>query len=203
MTSTPLVPEQSGSTAAPSVADPADAPADVSAEVAADSPTALERGRDVAIERGREAAERVGDAVSTIVGRIRNKAELAEDRGRTVIADEVVEKIAGIAAREVAGVFDLGGDVSRVFASLRERIGLAEEGTGEEANRGVRVRLDGTTAVIDLTIVIEFGYVVHSVTDAVRTKVIASVESMLGLEVTEVNIRVDDVHVAEPGALTP
>jgi uncharacterized alkaline shock family protein YloU len=163
------------------------------------SEVALERGRE-AVEMGREAAERVGDAVeraaSTLVTRFRNNAELAEDRGMTTIADEVVEKIAGIAAREVPGVHDLGGEVSRVFASLKERIGLGET-TNDEADRGVAVRLEGTTAEIDLKIVIEFGFVVHSVTDAVRTKVISSVENMLGLEVTEVNIRVNDVHVPD------
>jgi uncharacterized alkaline shock family protein YloU len=161
--------------------------------------TALDRGRD-AVEKGREAAERVGhvveQAASTLVTRFRNNAELAEDRGMTTIADEVVEKIAGIAAREVAGVHDLGGEVSRVFASLKERIGLGET-NNDEADRGVAVRLEGTTAEIDMKIVIEFGYVVHSVTDAVRTKVISSVENMLGLEVTQVNIRVNDVHVPE------
>jgi uncharacterized alkaline shock family protein YloU len=187
MTTTPLVPEQPG---------------------------AGEQAVNVALERGREAAERVGvaaervgeavgGAVTNLVDRLRNTAEVAGERGSTTIADEVVGKIAGIAAREVAGVYDLGGDTARVFASLKERIGLAGEGTGEDSDRGVRVRLEGTTAVVDMTIVIEFGYVVHSVTDAVRTKVISSVETMLGLEVTEVNIRVDDVHVADKGQLTP
>ena len=182
-------------------------PEQVAAETATDETlhAALDRGRD-AVEKGREAAGRMGDAVeraaSTLVTRLRNNAELAEDRGRTTIADEVVEKIAGIAAREVAGVHDLGGEVSRVFASLKERIGIGET-NNDEADRGVTVRLEGTTAEIDLKIVIEFGYVVHSVTDAVRTKVISSVENMLGLEVTQVNIRVNDVHVPENGDAVP
>ena len=162
--------------------------------------TPLQRGR-VAMERveevAGEVASRAGDAVERAFTRLRNTASLTEERGTTTIADEVVGKIAGIAAREVAGVHDLGGDVARGFAFLKEKVGLGDsEDEGSGANRGVRVRLEGTTASIDMTIVVEFGFVVHSVTDAVRTKVIGSVENMLGLEVTEVNIRVDDVHVS-------
>lgn len=144
-----------------------------------------------------QAASRAGEAVERVATRLRNTAMLAEERGTTTIADEVVGKIAGIAAREVAGVHDLGGDLARGFAALKERVGLGDADGGEESDRGVRTRLEGTVAVIDMTIVIEFGFVVHSVTDAVRAKVISSVENMLGLEVTEVNIRVDDVHVPD------
>lgn len=168
-------------------------------EAASPEETPMQRGRE-AVERFGEAASRAGTAagaaVERVVGRVRNTAELAEERGLTTIADEVVGKVAGIAAREVAGVHDLGGDFSRGFAFLKERVGLGDV-DGGDADRGVRVRLEGDTASIDLTLVVEFGYVVHSVTDAVRTKVISSVENMLGLEITEVNIRVDDVHVPD------
>lgn len=188
-------------TSTPETTTPETTTTDETAAVASDTTTDFQAAAQHAVDRGREAAERVGDAVSTAAGnlvtRLRNTAEISGDeRGSTTIADEVVEKIAGIAAREVPGVHDLGGEVSRVFASLKERIGLGES-TNEEADRGVAVRLEGTTAEIDMKIVIEFGFVVHSVTDAVRTKVIGAVENMLGLEVTEVNIRVNDVHVPD------
>lgn len=158
-------------------------------------------------ERAGEVADAVGDAVeraaqasgrvaAAVVDRLRNNAELLADRGTTTIANEVVEKIAGIAAREIPGVHDLGGDVARVFAAVKERIGLGE---ADEGNRGVNVRLDGRSATISITIVIEFGFVVYSVTEKVRAKVISSIENLLGLEVTEVNIVVDDVHVDDSG----
>jgi uncharacterized alkaline shock family protein YloU len=171
----------------------------------------LDRGRDAVEQVGDqvgEAAGWAGDAVeraaaasgrvaSAFVDRMRNNAELAVERGTTSIADEVVEKIAGIAARDVPGVYDLGGDVSRIFASLKERIGLGEK--DDDTDRGIEVRLDGRSAVVNVTLVIEYGYVVHSVTEKVRSKVISSVENLLGLEVTEVNILVDDVHVEDTG----
>jgi uncharacterized alkaline shock family protein YloU len=207
MTSTPETQTQQ---AVPAQSPAADEVSTDAAESTSDTPTAF---RDAALERGRDAAEKVGaaaqqvgekvgDAVSNLVTRLRNTAEIEDDeRGKTSIADEVVQKIAGIAAREVPGVHDLGGQASRMFASLREKIGLGES-DNEEADNGVSVLLEGTTAVIDLKVVIEFGYVVHSVTDAVRTKVISAVENMLGLEVTAVDIRVTDVNVPDSDAAT-
>ncbi|WP_432835904.1 Asp23/Gls24 family envelope stress response protein [Dactylosporangium sp. CA-092794] len=140
-----------------------------------------------------------GRIASQVVDRLRNNAELAAERGITTIADEVVEKVAGIAARQVPGVYDLGGDVARVFAAVRDRIGLGGE-DGETSNRGVSVRLEGRTATVRVTLVIEYGFVVYSVAEKVRTKVIGSVENLLGLEVTAVDIVVDDVHVDEKDA---
>jgi uncharacterized alkaline shock family protein YloU len=153
-----------------------------------------------------EAAERAGDYVEKAAGatsrlagqvaeRIRNTSELTSERGSTRIADEVVEKIAGFAAREVEGVYDLGGDVARMFASVKERIGLGD--ADDQKDRGVTVRLEGVTASVKIVLVIEYGYVVYSVTEKVRTKVIASVENLLGLEVTGVDIVVDDIHIDE------
>jgi uncharacterized alkaline shock family protein YloU len=148
-----------------------------------------------------EAADRAVDATRDAIGqatrRLRNNAELPADRGRTTIRHEVVEKIAGIAAREVPGVYDLGGDVARVFSAVKERIGLGDA----DEDQGVSVTLTGTTAAIEVVIVIEFGYVVHSVTDTVRVKVINSVENLLGLEVTGVDVIVDDVHIEDKGPL--
>jgi len=150
---------------------------------------------DAVSDAADRAVEATRTAFDTAARRLRNNAELAADRGSTHIRHEVVEKIAGIAAREVPGVYDLGGDVARMFSAVKERIGLGDA----DADQGVKVTLEGRTAKIDVVIVIEFGYVVHSVTDTVRVKVINSVENLLGLEVTGVDVIVDDVHVDDDG----
>jgi uncharacterized alkaline shock family protein YloU len=144
-----------------------------------------------------KAQDALADAAKTAMTRIRNNAELPAARGRTTIANEVVEKIAGIAAREVPGVYDLGGDVARMFSAVRDRLHLGDESKAQ----GVSVRLDGATAEIDVTIVIEFGFVISSVTDKVREKVISSVEALLQLEVKSVDVLVDDIHVEEEGPI--
>ena len=134
---------------------------------------------------------------STVDEVLRNNASVAAARGKTTIGNEVVEKIAGIAAREVPGVHDLGGDVARVLSSVREKLHLGEE----SAAQGVSVKLDGRKAEITVVIVIEFGFQVFSVTEKVREKVISSVENLLGLEVVAVDVTVDDVHVPDEGAV--
>src|SRR5206468_805934 len=96
------------------------------------------------------AASASGRIAHEVVDRLKNEAELTAERGTTTIGDEVVAKIAGIAAREVPGVFDLGGDVARVISSVRERVGLGDN----SADQGVSVRLDGKTAAIRLVLVI-------------------------------------------------
>jgi len=146
-------------------------------------------------EYAHSAAKATTEFASHVADRVRNNAELPADRGSTTIADEVVEKIAGFAAREVDGVYDLGGDVARALASVKERVGLGHK--EEMSAQGVSVRLEGNTATVRIIIVIEYGYVVYSVTEKIRAQVIGAVESMLGLEVTAVDINVDDVHIDE------
>ena len=66
-------------------------------------------------------------------------ARLADDpaQGKTTIAPSVVQKIAGIAAREISGVYAMGGGVSRVFGAIRERI--PGGGSGAANIAGVQV----------------------------------------------------------------
>ncbi len=146
-------------------------------------------------EAADKASEAITEATQQAMTRLRNNASLPSERGATTIANEVVEKISGIAAREVPGVYDLGGDTARMFSELKERLHLGEESKAQ----GVSVRLSGAAAEISVTLVLEYGFVVSSVTDKVREKVISSVEELLELDVTAVNILVDDIHVPDPG----
>jgi uncharacterized alkaline shock family protein YloU len=80
---------------------------------------------------------------------------------------------------------------------MRDRVGLGEPG---RANQGVSARLEGRTAKIGVTLVVEYGVQVHPVSQQVRAAVIEAVERMLDLAVTEVNLVVDDVQVPDPAA---
>ncbi|PRY14570.1 Asp23/Gls24 family envelope stress response protein [Kineococcus rhizosphaerae] len=118
---------------------------------------------------------------------------LGSDHGSTTIADTVVSKIAGIAAGDVSGVHALGGGAARAVGALRERI------PGGRVNRaqGVSVEVGERQAAIDIELIAEYGVPIADLTAAVRRNVIASVERMTGLEVTEVNLEVSDIHLPE------
>ncbi|MGI8429149.1 MAG: Asp23/Gls24 family envelope stress response protein [Solirubrobacteraceae bacterium] len=114
-----------------------------------------------------------------------------EQRGTTTIADSVVHKVAGIAAREVPGVYQLGGAGARAFSNVTQRVGIGDLGA-----QGVSVEVGVRQAAVDLTLVVEYGESIPQITQRVRNQVIKRVESITGLEVTEVNIMVDDLHFA-------
>ncbi|MFH0244946.1 Asp23/Gls24 family envelope stress response protein [Streptomyces sp. HK10] len=117
-------------------------------------------------------------------------------RGRTTIADGVVEKIAGMAAREVDGVHAMGAGMSRTFGAVRDRV-PGGGGGSSSVTRGVKVEVGETQAAIDLDIVVEYGVSITDVASDVRENVIGSIERMAGLEVVEVNVTVDDVKLPD------
>ncbi|UXA12453.1 Asp23/Gls24 family envelope stress response protein [Mycobacterium sp. SMC-8] len=122
-----------------------------------------------------------------------SETALTTSHGKTTIADTVVSKIAGLSAREVHGVYDLGGGAQRIVGQLRERIPGATVNHGQ----GVSVEVGEKQAAIDIDIVAEYGVAITDLASGIRRNVIAAIEKMTGLEVTEVNITVNDVHVED------
>ncbi|WP_033289532.1 Asp23/Gls24 family envelope stress response protein [Amycolatopsis jejuensis] len=127
------------------------------------------------------------------------KSRLATDQGMTTIADVVVQKIAGLATREVPGVHALGGGAARAFSAIRERI----PGATASAGQGVSVEVGEKQAAVDLQVVVEYGAAIADVARSIRRGVIGGVEHMTGLEVVEVNIAVSDLHLPEDGDERP
>lgn len=114
-------------------------------------------------------------------------------RGRTTIADGVVEKIAGLAARDVVGVHALGSGFARTLGAVRDRV----PGGSRSATRGVKAEVGEVQTAIDLDIVVDYGVSIAEVARVVRENVISAVERMTSLEVVEVNIAVGDVKLPD------
>ena len=121
-------------------------------------------------------------------------AQGVEVKGRISIADEVVEKIAALAAMQVPGVADLGGDFARVLESVRERVGIG----AKRGDQGVKADVKGQEVSISVTVMVEFGHVVMEVARQVQANVAVQTNRMLGLRVIEVNVTVDDVRTSPP-----
>nr|WP_245558229.1 Asp23/Gls24 family envelope stress response protein [Nocardia thailandica] len=124
---------------------------------------------------------------------------MATDLGTTTVADTVVQKIAGLAAREVRGVHDLGGGTARAIGALRDRIPGASSSIGQ----GVSVEVGEKQAAVDLELVVEYGVSIAELAKAVRRNVITAIEQMTGLEVVEVNINVNDVYIEDDSEQQP
>lgn len=112
--------------------------------------------------------------------------------GKTIISDGVIAKVAGIAAREVPGVHALGGGGARAFGAIRDAVNATDLG------QGVKVEVGETQAAADITIVVAYPAPIHQVAANVRAAVAGAITQLAGLEVVEVNVEVNDVHV--PGA---
>lgn len=118
---------------------------------------------------------------------------LVTEFGATTVEETVVQKLSGIAAREVPGVYAMGNAARRTFDAISERI----PGSRTQVSGGVAVEKGDRQTVIDLSIIVDYGASIVEVAEKIRRNVIRAVEHGTGLEVVEVNITVGDVHLPE------
>lgn len=108
--------------------------------------------------------------------------------GEVQIANEVVASIAGISASEVEGVDSMAG-------------GLAGELAGKfgakNLSKGVKVEVTDDTAMVELAINMKYGYSIPKTCKQVQEKVMQAINSMTGLTVKQVNVRIAGVSLEQ------
>ena len=104
--------------------------------------------------------------------------------GTVKIADDVVAAIGSIAATEVEGVVSMAGNIGNELAS---KMGV------KSLTKGVKVEVNGKNVKADITLIVKYGYSIPAISQKVQDKVKSTIESMTGLNVTDVNIRVAGV----------
>ena len=112
---------------------------------------------------------------------------LVNSMGKIEIADDVIAKLAGMAAMECYGVVGM--------ASIRATDGIADLLKLENLDKGVKVRFEGNAAVIELSVVVEYGISISTVATNVIDAVKYSLESQTGLSVASVNVSVASIRV--------
>lgn len=106
--------------------------------------------------------------------------------GNVKIADDVIAMIAGLAATEVPGVSGTAGNVGN---DLLSKVGV------KNLAKGVKVEINQNEVKANVAIVIEYGYNIPSISAKVQDKVKQAIESMSGLKVTDVNVKVAGVDL--------
>ena len=122
---------------------------------------------------------------------------LETDHGSTVIDDNVVGKIAGIAAREVSGVNNLGGGAARMWGAVRESLT-----SSTNVQQGVNVAVEDGHASVAVAIIAEYGVAIHELANAIRENITVAITRMTGLIVDRVDVTVHDVHLPEQEGAT-
>lgn len=117
---------------------------------------------------------------------------LETEHGNTVIDDNVVGKIAGIAAREVSGVHNLGGGAARMWGAVRESLT-----SSTNVQQGVNVAVEDGHASVAVAIIAEYGVAIHELANAIRENITVAITRMTGLIVDRVDVTVHDVHLPE------
>ena len=103
-------------------------------------------------------------------------------QGKTTVSPEVLTTIASMAALEVPGVSRLAqvsGGVNRLF----------RRGTSD----GGRIETKDNFVLIDLFLILKDGINIREVGRHVQQNVARSVQEMVGMEVGEVNVHVEDI----------
>lgn len=106
--------------------------------------------------------------------------------GQVKVADEVVAVIAGLAATEVKGVESLGGNIT---GDIISKLGM------KSLSKGVKVFVEDSTVKVDVALNIKYGTEIPKVSEIVQEKIKSAIETMTGLTVSEVNIKVSSVSL--------
>jgi len=107
-----------------------------------------------------------------------------DEMGNIHISEEVLAVIAAAAALEVEGVGSLAANLGSDIAQLLGK---------KNISKGIRISLDGEAVVVDISLLIKYGYTIMDVAKKVQDAVVNAVEATSGLSVEAVNVHVGGV----------
>lgn len=108
--------------------------------------------------------------------------------GEVKIASDVVAIIAALAATETEGVSSMAGNITN---ELIGKFGM------RNLSKRVKVTMEEGLVHVDIMLNIKYGYNIKEVAEQVQNRVSQQIETMTGLIVPEVNVRVAGVNLAD------
>ena len=109
-------------------------------------------------------------------------------KGDVQIADDVIAIIAGLAATEVKGVSKMSGNITKEIIS---KLGM------KNLSKGVKVLFQANQLIVQVAIVLKYGYSIPKVSAMVQEKVKAAIENMTGITVKEVSVHIQGIDKEE------
>jgi len=120
------------------------------------------------------------------------QSKIKNDLGMISIQNEVISRIAGLAAMECYGV------VGMAAKSIRD--GLVHLLKIESLSKGVELKtLENGDLIIGLHIIVDYGTNLAAIADTLQSNVRYKVEESVGLCVREVNIFIESVRTEQEG----
>jgi len=113
------------------------------------------------------------------------KSQENTNQNTLTFEDQVIKKIAGIAANEIKGILSMSGGF---MSGLTDRFRSTEDIT-----KGINAEVGEKQVALDLKVIVEYGKNVPAIFSETVNNVKKSVHEMTGLEVVEVNMHVEDV----------
>ncbi len=112
--------------------------------------------------------------------------EIAGDRGRIHIAEDVIAAIAGLAVAEVKGL-------GRTKESLADQVARAFGGRG----RGVETKLEEDAVKFTLRVALQYGQPIPATAQQIQRTVARRVQEMTGLKVSGVDVYIQEIQFPE------
>lgn len=104
--------------------------------------------------------------------------------GQVQIADGVIAVIAGTAALEAEGIAGMAGNFA---GEIIEKLGR------KNFSKGVNINVEDKSVVINLNLIVKFGFKINETALDVQKRVKTAVETMTGLSVSSVNVNVTGI----------
>lgn len=106
--------------------------------------------------------------------------------GDIKISSEVVMAIAAVATLEVKGVYAMQGTTTNEIVTM---LGM------NNLSKGVRIEVSEGVAKVTVAIILDYGCSIPKVSAQVQDKVKTTIETMTGLTVKSVNVRIAGVNI--------
>ncbi len=114
-----------------------------------------------------------------------NQITKVEDTGKVTYANDVIAKIAALAASEVKGILGTTG------GSFQEMFGV------KNLTKGLKVTVTDNTVAVELQVIVEYGSMIHKVCAEVQDNITKAIEDMTDLKVISVDVHVSSIKMPD------